>query len=291
MTSDFLKPYQDRIESKLHDLFSRTSPAAELKEAMAYASLGGGKRLRASLVYLGCEALSLDLSAGDSAAVAVELIHAYSLIHDDLPAMDDDALRRGQPSTHIKFGEATAILAGDALQTLAFETLAEDEDLPEGIRIELITELARSAGHQGMAGGQALDMAAEEQSLSSEALIQIHQLKPGALIEFAASSAAVIDDQPLRIRRPMAEFGRSIGLAFQVQDDILDEVSSTEILGKIQGSDRTQQKSTFVSLHGLEGAQQQLDQRLENATQSLVNAGLNTTNLLALIAFVGNRKY
>ncbi len=291
MTSDFLRPYQDRIDAKLNDLFSSASPASALKQAMVYASLGGGKRLRASLVYLGCEALSLDLSAGDSAAIAVELMHAYSLIHDDLPAMDDDALRRGQPSTHIKFDEATAILAGDALQSLAFETLAGDEQLAEGIRIKLITNLAHSVGHEGMAGGQALDMAAEDQSLSSEELIQVHRLKTGALIEFAASCAAVIDDQGTGNRHPLAAFGRDIGLAFQVKDDILDEVSSTEVLGKIQGSDRNQQKSTFVSLFGLEGSREHLDRLLVNASEALTRADLGTTNLLALIEFVGNRKY
>ncbi len=291
MTSDFLQPYQARIDAKLNDLFTSASPAPALQQAMVYASLGGGKRLRASLVYLGCEALSLDLSVGDSAAIAVELMHAYSLIHDDLPAMDDDDLRRGQPSTHIKFGEATAILAGDALQSLAFETLAKDELLAEGTRIKLITGLAHRAGHQGMAGGQSLDMAAEDQSLTGEALIQVHRLKTGALIEFAASAGAVIHDQATTRRHPLATFGRDIGLAFQVQDDILDEVSSTEVLGKIQGSDRSQQKSTFVSLFGLEGAQEHLDQLLVNATEALTRSGLGTTNLLALIEFVGNRKY
>ena len=291
MTAEFLAPFQNRIEEKLAQRLSTFDQPKALSDAMAYACLGGGKRLRASLVYLSADALGLNLDQADSAAIAVELIHAYSLIHDDLPAMDDDGLRRGKPSTHIQFGEALAILAGDALQAAAFQTLAEDELLDPAARLRLIQALSTASGIQGMVGGQVLDMAGEQQALSLSSLTEMHALKTGALIEFSAASAAIIADNPGDFQSTLRAFGAQLGLAFQVQDDILDETSSTETLGKQQGSDRAQAKSTFVSLLGLEAAQNHLADLIQTAVKLLQQSQLETDNLLALAHYMVERKH
>ena len=290
MTAEFLAPFQNRIEEKLAQRLSTFDQPKALSDAMAYACLGGGKRLRASLVYLSADALGLNLDQADSAAIAVELIHAYSLIHDDLPAMDDDGLRRGKPSTHIQFGEALAILAGDALQAAAFQTLAEDVLLDPAARLRLIQALSTASGIQGMVGGQVHDMAGEHPGLSLSALTEMHALKTGALIEFSAASAAIIANNQ-RIEPLLRAFGAQLGLAFQVQDDILDENSSTETLGKQQGSDRAQAKSTFVSLLGLEAAQNHLADLIQTAVKLLQQSQLETDNLLALAHYMVERKH
>ncbi|MBT7387937.1 MAG: hypothetical protein HN823_03325 [Gammaproteobacteria bacterium] len=290
MTAEFLAPFQNRIEVKLAQRLSTFDQPKALLDAMQYACLGGGKRLRATLVYLSADALGLNLDQADSAAIAVELIHAYSLIHDDLPAMDDDGLRRGKPSTHIQFGEALAILAGDALQAAAFQTLAEDELLDPAARLRLIQALSIASGIQGMVGGQVHDMAGEHQALSLSALTEMHALKTGALIEFSAASAAIIANNQ-RVEPLLRAFGAQLGLAFQVQDDILDETSSTETLGKQQGSDRAQAKSTFVSLLGLETAQNHLADLMKTALNLLQQSQLETDNLRALVHYMVERKH
>ena len=291
MTAEFLAPFQNRIEVKLAQRLNAFDQPNPLRDAMAYACLGGGKRLRAALVYLSAEALGLNLDQADSTAIAVELIHAYSLIHDDLPAMDDDPLRRGKPSTHIGFGEALAILAGDALQALAFQTLAEDTRLTPEARLQLIQELSRASGVNGMVGGQVRDMTAEHQALSLSDLTEMHALKTGALIEFSAASGAMIEGKASKLEGALRNFGAKLGLAFQVQDDILDETSSTETLGKQRGSDRAQAKSTFVSLLGLEVAQDHLAELIETVLSVLKQSHLETDNLLALVHFIAERKY
>ncbi len=291
MTAEFLTPFQNRIEVKLAQRLSLFDQPKALSDAMAYACLGGGKRLRATLVYLSADALGLSLDHADSTAIAVELIHAYSLIHDDLPAMDDDALRRGKPSTHIAFGEALAILAGDALQALAFQTLAEDVLLDPAARLRLIQALSAASGVNGMVGGQVHDMAGEHQTLSLSALTEMHALKTGALIEFSAASATIMAGNQPDVERMLRAFGAQLGLAFQVQDDILDETGSTETLGKQQGSDRAQAKSTFVSLLGLEAAQTHLADRLQTVLNALKQSPLETDKLLALVHSMVERKY
>ena len=291
MTAEFLAPFQNRIEVKLAQRLSAFDQPKTLSDAMAYACLGGGKRLRATLVYLSAEALGINLDQADSTAIAVELIHAYSLIHDDLPAMDDDPLRRGKPSTHIQFGDALAILAGDALQAAAFQTLAEDVLLDPAARLRLIQALSAASGIQGMVGGQVLDMAGEHQTLSLSALSEMHALKTGALIEFSAASAAIMADKQVPFERLLRAFGAQLGLAFQVQDDILDETSSTETLGKQQGSDRAQAKSTFVSLLGLEAAQNHLADLTKTALNLLEQSPLETDNLSALVHYMVERKH
>ena len=291
MTAEFLAPFQNRIEVKLTERLSTFGQPAALNDAMAYACLGGGKRLRATLVYLSADALGLSLDRADITALAVELIHAYSLIHDDLPAMDDDALRRGKPSTHIKFGEALAILAGDALQALAFQTLAEDVLLDPAARLRLIQALSAACGVQGMVGGQVHDMTGEHQALSLSALTEMHALKTGALIEFSAASAAIMASNQSDFEQTLRAFGAQLGLAFQVQDDILDETSSTEVLGKQQGSDRARAKSTFVSLMGLEAAQNHLADLMKTALNLLQQSQLETENLRALAHYMVERKH
>ena len=195
MGSEFLAPFQHRIEQALTASLLQPTASHYLTEAMRYATLNGGKRLRAALVYMGCEALEIDLELGDSTSLAIELVHAYSLVHDDLPAMDDDELRRGKPTTHIQFDEATAILAGDALQSLAFQHLATDKQLSTDVRLELIAKLSATIGPEGMVGGQSLDMLAEGAEIELDALQNIHARKTGALIQFAATAPGIIAGQ------------------------------------------------------------------------------------------------
>ena len=291
MTAEFLVPFQNRIEVKLTERLTEFNQPKTLSEAMAYACLGGGKRLRATLVYLSAGALGLDLRQADSTAIAVELIHAYSLVHDDLPAMDDDTLRRGKPSTHVQFGEALAILTGDALQAMAFQTLAEDTHLDAETRLRLIQALSGASGIHGMVGGQVRDMAGEQLALSLPELTEMHALKTGALIEFSAASGAIIEGNRSNLETTLRAFGAKLGLAFQVQDDILDETSSTEILGKQQGSDRAKAKSTFVSLLGLKAAQGHLSDLIEGARHVLAHPQLDADNLSKLVHYIAQRKY
>ena len=261
-TAEQIKQLAEQAEQALDGRLPDTNSApTRLHAAMRYAVTGGGKRIRPVLTYATGQALAIKADSLHGPACAVEIIHAYSLIHDDLPAMDNDDLRRGRPTCHRAFDEATAILAGDALQALAFEVLIND--LSPQARAEygcdMILMLARAAGHQGMAGGQAIDLAAVNQELSLEQLEQMHRLKTGALIEAAvllptilAASLKASEQDALRA------YARHIGLAFQIQDDILDVISDTETLGKPQGADQALNKPTYCSLLGLEGARTKL---------------------------------
>ncbi|WP_428945405.1 (2E,6E)-farnesyl diphosphate synthase [Pantoea sp. FN060301] len=269
--------------------------SSPLVEAMQYGALLGGKRLRPFLVYATGEMLHADPQALDAPAAAIECVHAYSLIHDDLPAMDDDSLRRGQPTCHIKFGEDTAILAGDALQTLAFTILA-DTPMP-GVtpadRIAMISELAQASGVAGMCGGQALDLAAEGQQITLPALEQIHRFKTGALIRAAVRLGALAAGERGRQALPALDrYASAIGLAFQVQDDILDVVGDTATIGKRQGADQDLGKSTYPALLGLEGAREKardLYQESLNALEILAAQSFNTTSLQALAGYIIER--
>ncbi|AMN47510.1 geranyl transferase [Steroidobacter denitrificans] len=230
---------------------------ARLHEAMRYAVLGGGKRVRPVLVYAAGAALGIPESQIDGAACAVELIHAYSLVHDDLPAMDDDDLRRGRPTCHKAYDEATAILVGDALQVLAFEILARGSGLPEdtAIRLRLIHLLATASGTQGMAGGQALDLAATGRSLTIDAVEKMHACKTGALIRACILMvAACAPDLDPAIHTALDEYAQAIGLAFQIQDDLLDIEGDPQMLGKATGSDEAARKPTYPSVAGVEAA-------------------------------------
>ncbi|MCA0305617.1 MAG: polyprenyl synthetase family protein [Proteobacteria bacterium] len=232
---------------------------ARVFEAMRYASLGGGKRLRAFFVLAGATLFRVGALPAMRTASAIEFVHAYSLVHDDLPAMDDDDLRRGKPSCHRQFDEATAILAGDALQALAFEVLAhEDTHGDPAVRAALVAELARAAGAHGMVGGQMLDLLAEERpDLSIGAITRLQRLKTGALISFACTSGAILGKAADPLRHALSAYAHDLGLAFQIVDDLLDIEGSAEQLGKTPGKDATAGKATFVSILGLERARDQ----------------------------------
>jgi farnesyl diphosphate synthase len=271
------KAQLDSLQAEIEQALDRVLPSGDtaptaLHEAMRYSVMGGGKRVRPILVYASGLAVSIPLSRLHGPACAVELIHAYSLIHDDLPAMDNDDLRRGRPTCHKAFDEATAILAGDALQALAFEAILEDPHCADddSARIDMMRLLAHAAGHAGMAGGQAIDLAAVNQQLDLARLERMHRMKTGALIE-ASVMLPLIGHRHVRQqeRDNLGQYARHIGLAFQIQDDILDAIGDTKTLGKPQGSDMAQNKPTYYSLLGLQGARNKLNEAHRAAMHSL----------------------
>lgn len=283
MTND---TYRKRIEAKLTQLIAESNtPAATLNQAIAYTTLHAGKRLRPILVYLTGRCFGQTLSLLDSAAAAVECIHCYSLIHDDLPAMDDDALRRGKPTCHIAFGEATAILAGDALQSLAFECLSEYQhtSLPFQSQLKMFALLAKASGREGMVAGQSLDLDAEGKTLSADALEHIHQLKTGALIKVSILLGAIAglcqDDNVLS---QLGLFGDQLGFAFQLQDDLLDTIGDKTQLGKNTGQDAKHQKATYTTLFGESFTRERIASVTANAIEILHKLPMNTTELKAL---------
>jgi len=258
---DSLKEFCRRVDFHLDSWLPVPSgPEAHLQEAMRYSVIGGGgKRIRPVLVYAAGKALNIEEDQLDACACAVEIIHAYSLIHDDLPAMDDDDLRRGKPTCHKEYDEATAILAGDALQAFAFEILATDSALQTspGNRIEMIKLLAKASGSVGMAGGQAIDLDAVGKALKLEELENMHLLKTGALIRASVLLGAMCSPNVQAAKlEALDTYAHCVGLAFQIHDDVLDVTADTATLGKPQGSDEEQNKPTYPSLLGLEGAQQ-----------------------------------
>ncbi|KIP79489.1 MULTISPECIES: (2E,6E)-farnesyl diphosphate synthase [Vibrio] len=289
-----LTSYQQRNNQQLNQWLEQLPHQEQpLIQAMKYGLLLGGKRVRPFLVYITGQMLGCEPEDLDTPASAIECIHAYSLIHDDLPAMDDDDLRRGQPTCHIKFDEATAILTGDALQTLAFTILAEGELNPnaESHRIKMVQALAQSSGANGMCVGQALDLGAENRRVSLAELEEIHRNKTGALINCAVKLGALAaGDKGLDVMPHLERYSRAIGLAFQVQDDILDIISDTETLGKPQGSDQELNKSTYPSLLGLEGAMEKAHTLLQEALQALEAIPYNTQLLEEFARYVIERK-
>ena len=291
-----LDAYRERAETALdHYLPPADSEPQRLHMAMRYAALGSGKRVRPVLVYATAAALGVQHNTGLNApACAVELIHAYSLIHDDLPAMDDDDLRRGRLTCHKAFDEATAILAGDALQSLAFEVLAGDTRLTvdPAVRVRMLQELAHASGSRGMAGGQALDMAGEGRTLPLAQLEQMHRHKTGALIRTAVRLGALCApgaDGPTLQR--LDDYGDAMGLAFQIRDDILDVEGDTATLGKPQGSDLQHDKSTYTSLLGADGAREKLHQVHQSALNSLDGLGPDADPLRWLADYVVQRNH
>ncbi|WP_162046896.1 (2E,6E)-farnesyl diphosphate synthase [Vibrio taketomensis] len=264
-----------------------------LVDAMRYGLLLGGKRARPFLVYITGQMLGCEVEDLDTPASAVECIHAYSLIHDDLPAMDDDELRRGQPTCHIKFDEATAILTGDALQTLAFTILADGQLNPnaESARIKMVKALAEASGAAGMCLGQSLDLLAENQKVALSELEEIHRNKTGALMKCAIRLGALAaGDKGIAVLPLLDKYADAIGLAFQVQDDILDIISDTETLGKPQGSDQELNKSTYPALLGLQGAIDKANNLLQDALQALDAIPYNTELLEEFARYVIERK-
>ena len=282
--------YKARIENALDALLPKE--ANQLNNAMRYSTLNGGKRLRAMLVYAAGEALGARAEILDTVAAAVECIHAYSLIHDDLPAMDDDDLRRGKATCHIEFDEATAILAGDALQTLAFSLLSNLESLAANKQLELITELANASGHAGMAGGQMLDMLATNQQLTLQELEQIHSSKTGALIKAAVLMGGICADNfNAEHKQALSQYAEKIGLAFQIIDDVLDEEADTATLGKTSGSDKQLGKSTYPALLGIDESKQRAEKLYKEAIASLSTIGDNSLMLKQLAKLVIERLY
>ena len=292
-TSTYMRRHQQHFETRLKKLLLQAPVAdARLSAAMEYSLLAGGKRLRPLLAYAAAEALGADASCADMAACALEMMHTYSLIHDDLPAMDDDPLRRGKPTCHIRFDEATAILAGDALQAMAFDLLASSRNLAVGdrTRLEMIRVLSRAGGATGMVAGQSMDIRAAGKVLSQTELEQMHSLKTGALIRASVVLGALSTNiaSPSQISM-LDRFAGLVGLAFQIRDDILDVSSDTHTLGKQQGRDLVLDKPTSVSLLGLEGASDQCQQVLEQALDLLQPLGDRGQNLAALTRYIGQR--
>ena len=288
-----LLEYRARNQRLLDDLLSDTEAPERLRLAMRYSTLAGGKRIRALLVYAAGLAVNAPLQRLDSVAAALECIHCYSLIHDDLPSMDDDDLRRGQATSHIEFDEATAILAGDALQTLAFELLnSGDSKLSDRQARNISHKLAVCAGGSGMVGGQMLDILATENSLDRDSLENIHRRKTGALISAAVVCGALCSETVTEQQITQLEiYAESIGLAFQVMDDILDIESSTEILGKPSGADLALGKSTYPALIGLQASKDLAQNLYQQAIASVAAIGDNTIYLVDLAALVVNRNH
>jgi farnesyl diphosphate synthase len=275
-----------QVEQALSDWVVADAPAG-LGEAMRYAVLDGGKRLRPLLVFAACEATQGDHGAALRAACAAELIHAYSLVHDDLPCMDNDVLRRGKPTVHVKFGIAQALLAGDALQALAFELLAPDDAaVPAPMQAALCRLLARSAGHAGMAGGQAIDLASVGHVLTEPQLREMHRRKTGALLQASVMMGAACGVTTPAAQSALQAYGGAMGLAFQVVDDILDVTSDSLSLGKTVGKDAAHAKPTYVSLLGLERSRAYAGQLLDQALQALADSGLADTRALQALAMM-----
>lgn len=287
----FLTQCRERIDDHLSQQLTNHAHHHRLQEAMAYSLLNGGKRVRPTLTYASAQATGHINPSTDCAAVAVEAIHAYSLIHDDLPAMDDDNLRRGQPTCHIAFDEATAILAGDALQAFAFEVLCSAEAAPDSLLRIMMLTLAQASGAKGMVAGQSVDLEAVNTSLDLAQLETMHQLKTGALINasvrLGALSAGASDSQ----LDALHNYSSAIGLAFQVQDDILDVISDTQTLGKQQGADAALSKPTYVSLLGLEAAQEKAKHLYEEAMDSLSSFDQRAEHLRYMAAYIVNRQH
>ncbi len=287
--------YSKRVEQALAARLIEGSVVPErLHQAMAYSCLGGGKRFRAMLVYACGQTAGAAMERLDTPACAVEMIHAYSLIHDDLPAMDDDDLRRGRATCHIAFGEALAVLAGDALQSRAFEILASGKwnDIAVENRVAMIEQLAKGSGSVGMAGGQALDMEATGQTVDYTELVRIHGLKTGSLIESSAIIGCLAAQNPdEELLSSMRIYGSCIGLAFQVLDDVLDATSNSQTLGKASGADQMMNKSTYVSILGLDAARAEAARLSERAIQAIRGAGESRIFLEQLANFVVTRSY
>lgn len=288
-----LARYQARIEQVLDRCLALPdSGTSRLREGMRYSVLGGGKRLRPILVYTTGEALGAPLEQLDVPAAAVELVHVYSLVHDDLPAMDDDDLRRGRPTCHRAFDEATAILVGDALQALAFDVLAHDESGPlnAAARLQMIRILAYASGTSGMAGGQAIDLASVGHALTAEGVENMHRRKTGALIQcsvlLGATAAGLTEGPKLDALR---KFGADIGLAFQIQDDILDIEGETAVIGKSAGADIARNKPTYPSTIGLPASRLKAQELCDGAIAALAPVGPAAAALAELARYVVNR--
>jgi geranylgeranyl pyrophosphate synthase len=288
----FLSECRALVDARL----DRLVPGAELEPQSVHAAvrwslLAGGKRLRPALVLATGEALGARVSQLLDTACALEMVHTYSLIHDDLPAMDDDDLRRGRPTCHIRFGEATAILAGDALQTLAFQAIAEDESLTPEVRLRVISELARAAGTPaGMVAGQAYDLAAESRDVTGDELEQIHRHKTGALIAASARCGALVAGARATDIEAITRYASALGLLFQITDDLLDVTATAEDLGKTPGKDARSRKATYPSVYGLDAAQKRAHVVYQEACAALDQLDKPAPTLRAIADFILERR-
>ena len=290
-----LRQYQRRVEDALDRRLPRSSePPQQLHEAMRYATLNGGKRVRACLVYAAGAALDVEATVLDAPACAVELIHSYSLVHDDLPCMDNDDLRRGKPTCHKEYDEATALLVGDALQTLAFEILAKDSALGGNAqrRTRMIASLAEAAGSRGMAGGQAIDLGAVGQALALPELEDMHRRKTGALIRAAVHLGALAGEGAgAEALNALEHYARHIGLAFQITDDVLDVEGDAQALGKTPGADEAHNKPTYPALLGLQQAKARCTELTDRAVAALVPFGESADALAGLARYIVDRRH
>lgn len=308
--ADFQATFSQRANDQLERILGALTGPHLLNEAMHYSVMNGGKRLRPVLVYASCEAANSRLDTApssstptvepvyaaraDAAAASIELLHSYSLVHDDLPAMDDDDLRRGKPSCHKAYGEAMAILVGDALQTLAFENLATQEGAAAELKVQLLQVLAAASGASGMVGGQWLDLDAERKpsdAIDLAALQSIHKAKTGALFCAAMEMGAICGEADANTRQSLVEYGHQIGLAFQIVDDILDVTATTEQLGKPQGTDQAAGKATYPALLGLDGARRYAQQSIEAALDTLTDLKRPSPVLKGLAEYVLSRSF
>lgn len=273
----------DTVESALSAWVPGVAPAG-LGQAMRYGVLDGGKRLRPLLVLAAAQAVNGPCEAALRAACAVELIHAYSLVHDDMPCMDNDVLRRGKPTVHVQFGEAQAMLAGDAMQALAFEVLTPEQGVPPALQARLCALLARAAGHAGMAGGQAIDLASIGMMLDEQSLRDMHHRKTGALLQASVLMGAACGDCSPVAWQALSDYGDAMGLAFQVVDDILDVTQASETLGKTAGKDIHNNKPTYVTVLGLDAARRHARELREKAQAALARSGLVDVTWLTQLA-------
>lgn len=287
----FMSEYKEVINAELVSAIEKLDAPANLKESMAYSLQAGGKRIRPLFLFAVLKAFGKEPSLGVPTAVALEMIHTYSLIHDDLPSMDDDDLRRGKPTNHKVFGEAVAILAGDGLLTYSFQLIAEDMNLSPAQKVELIRLLAACAGPEGMVGGQVADMEGEEKELDISQLEYIHTHKTGKLLAFSVLAGAIISGASTEQTSHLEKFAHHMGLSFQISDDILDVTGDEEEMGKRAGSDTGLQKSTYPSLLTLEVAKEKLRHHLNEAREALEQTQADTAILEDITAFIGSRTY
>lgn len=288
---EYLNNRKQFLENEINQRFQELPIPDQLKESMLYSLQAGGKRIRPILLFASFEVFEKHIKKTVSTAIALEMIHTYSLIHDDLPAMDDDDYRRGQLTNHKKFDEATAILAGDALLTYSFELIATDPLLSDTEKVEMVKQLAKASGPLGMVGGQILDLAAENRTVSLEEMEKIHELKTGELLKFAVYAGAYLGNATEEQLTYLTEFAHYAGLIFQVQDDILDVTGTDEVLGKPAGSDLDNNKSTYPRLLGLDGAIRKKENYVSAAKQALAAADIIDSQLHALIDYISNRDH
>jgi geranylgeranyl pyrophosphate synthase len=283
--------YTERVAAKLDSVLPAATHSPQLlHDAMRYAVFNGGKRVRPLLVYAAGECLQISEQVLDAPAAAIELIHAFSLVHDDLPAMDNDDLRRGKPTVHRKYDEATAILAADALQPLAFSVLADIPDAPRQARLRLVKMVADACGSLGMTGGQSLDLSAEGRELNVDEIEHMYAMKTGALIHASVVAPTLLSDAVSDEHSAAIDaFGRTIGIAFQIKDDILDVEGETEVIGKQSGADQRLNKATYPGLVGIEKARQRCDELLDSALQKLDDFGEDAASLRWLAQFIVER--